>query len=154
MQKPKILVFYSLISLATLGVGGFLTSLGLGEWYESLNFPDWQPPAYVFGPAWTTIFTLLTIATYRIHLSKEASKKTALVLYSIQILLNICWSLLFFALHSPSLALIEIFILDFILLLQLYFYFKLDRLAGLLLLPYFFWLLFATILNWTIVQLN
>ncbi len=151
------LAAFGLASLATLLLGGLLTGLGLGPWYEALRVPSWQPPAWAFTPAWTTIFTLLAIAAWLVHRDVEGTpgaRRIALTLYAIQLVLNAGWSLLFFALGAPGAALIEVLVLDLVLVAMVVAFARVSRPAGLLLLPYLGWLLFATAINAWIVLNN
>ena len=151
--RPGLLALFSFISLLTLAAGGWLTSLGLGPWYDELLKPSFQPPAWVFTPAWTTIFVLLAIATWRIA-RLGAPSKAAIVVYSLQIVLNMLWSLFFFAMERPDLALVEILVLDLVIVLMVFMYGRLDRTAGWLMVPYAVWLILATCINLWVVLNN
>ncbi|MEM7477519.1 MAG: TspO/MBR family protein [Planctomycetota bacterium] len=144
------------LSFVLLALGGWLTSLGLGEWYSNLDFPPYQPPGWAFTPAWTLILGLLALATWRITDAKngnkvdtdsEGSLRVAMLLYCFQFALNVGWSLLFFALKRPDFALWEIVVLDVLLVALIVAYRKIDSIAGWMLVPYFVWLLFATAIN-------
>ena len=151
--RPGLLALFSFLSVVTLAAGGWLTSLGLGPWYDELLKPSFQPPAWVFTPAWTTIFVLLAISTWRIaRLGNPA--RPALVVYAIQLVLNMLWSLFFFAMERPDLALIEIFVLDIVIVLMVVMYGRLDRTAGWLMVPYAIWLVLATSINLWVVLNN
>ncbi|MEM1109998.1 MAG: TspO/MBR family protein [Planctomycetota bacterium] len=149
-------------SFLLLALGGVLTSIGLSDraWYDQLDFPPYQPPAWVFSPTWIVILTLLAIATHRLSPSRQApttSSKTgttsnlfmgaAYLLYGMQFVLNVGWSLLFFTLRRPDAALWNIVVLDVVLLAMIVAYGRIDRPAGLMLLPYLLWLLYATAIN-------
>ena len=151
--RPGLLTLFSLLSIVTLAAGGLLTSLGLGPWYDELKTPPFQPPAWAFTPAWTAIFTMLAIATWRIALLGRPSRY-ALVVYAVQLVLNMAWSLFFFAMERPDLALIEIFVLDIVVLTMVAMYGRLDRIAGWLLVPYAVWLVLATSINFWVVLHN
>lgn len=149
---------FMLLSLATLAGGGWLTSQGRGDgWYASLQKPPFQPPDWAFGPAWITIMTLTAIATWRIWETPVADrrrKRTAFVLYGLQLLLNVGWSALFFYWHQPMIALVEILIFNVLLAGMIYVYSRLNAVSAWLLVPYQLWLLFATALNGWIVANN
>ena len=89
-----LLAFFALISLITLSLGGWLTALGFGPWYDDLLKPPFQPPGWLFSPAWTILFTLLAVATWRIARYGEIAR-LALRVYAFQLLFNVLWSLLF-----------------------------------------------------------
>jgi benzodiazapine receptor len=138
-----------------IGSIGALWTASDGSWYQGINKPSFNPPSWVFGPVWTLLFTLMGIALYFVWVSPSSNIRTiALVLFGIQFVFNILWSYLFFGLNNPLFALIEIFVLlTFILLTGIYFYYV-NKPAGYLLIPYFFWVVFASILNYSIWILN
>jgi tryptophan-rich sensory protein len=136
--------------------GGIITETGTGTWYDALNKPSFQPPDWLFGPVWTTLFFLMGLAAGMVWSAKTANyrKGQALGAYSVQLGLNIAWSLIFFGFESPKLALIEIVILWIAILVTLQLFYKINKTAGLLLVPYLLWVTFATVLNAAIVLLN
>ncbi|MAC20799.1 MAG: TspO protein [Phycisphaerae bacterium] len=151
--RPRLLVFFSALSLVTLAAGGLLTSLGLGPWYRDLQIPWFQPPAWAFTPAWLIIFVLLAISTWRI--SRHGSiAALALSLYGFQLVANALWSFFFFPLERPDLALFDILVLDALVIGMTVLYGRIDRTSGLLLLPYVVWLALATAINFWIVRYN
>lgn len=157
MKKPFYLAGYSGISLILLFLGGWLTYLGLGDWYYSLDFPPYQPPSWVFTPAWVIVLGCLAVSTWLVACNAEKelhSALSALTLYGAQCVLNVGWSLLFFTLQRPDFALWEIVALDATLLGMLWFYGRTSRLAALLLLPYIGWLILSTAINIWIVTHN
>ena len=145
------------ISLLLLMLGGWLTSLGMGQWYQELELPPFQPPAWIFTPAWITLLTMLAVATWIITCKNgresPMTMSIALLLYGLQLALNAGWSLLFFAVQRPDFALGEIIALDAVLLGMIFVYGRISKTAGLLLVPYFLWLLFATAINaWIVIN--
>ena len=145
-----------LTSVVLLFLGGWLTSLGLGGWYYELNFPPYQPPSWLFTPVWICVLTLLAHATNKL-LACQGSRVTfgaAVGLYGGQCVLNVGWSLLFFTLRRPDLALWNILALDVVLGLMIFAYSGVSRSAGRLLVPYLVWLLYATSINAWIVLHN
>ncbi|MEM6793003.1 MAG: TspO/MBR family protein [Acidobacteriota bacterium] len=149
----KQLALFAVLSLVTLGLGGWLTSLGLGPWYDALKKPWFQPPGWVFSPAWTLILSLLAVATWRVAQS-GARARMALWLYGVQLVLNAGWSLFFFALKSPAWALGNILILNAVVAAMIATYGRLHRAAGWMLVPYILWLGLATAINAWIVMNN
>lgn len=145
-----LLVLFAGLSAGTLALGGWLTSLGFGPWYDGLAKPSFQPPAWVFGPAWTTIFTLLALATWSVA-RRGAAARTALSLYGAQLALNLGWSLCFFTLQRPLAALVDIALLDAVVLAMVVAYARVRRAAGWMLVPYAVWLGLATAINAWIV---
>jgi translocator protein len=156
MHIPKNVVLVACI-IGCIGLGSLpsLCSINaLQFWFPTLKKPSWNPPAYLFGPVWTLLFTLMGIAFWQIVYSNHIRKIKAIQLFSVQFILNMCWTIIFFTMQSPGCALIEIiFLLATIIGTFLQFY-KIKKTAGLLLIPYILWVSFATILNATIYWLN
>lgn len=142
--------------LATLGVGAtasLFTTPNIPGWYAGLIKPSFNPPNWVFAPVWTTLYVMMGVAAWRVW-RKTGLKDIALYAFWAQLFLNFCWSGIFFALHQPGLALIELMLLDAALLATLILFWSRDRLAGLLMVPYMAWTSFATLLNYEIWRLN
>lgn len=118
-------------------------------WYGSLRKPTWSPPSWVFGPVWTALYLAMGIALSRVRASKPA-----LSLFALQMTLNILWTPVFFGLKDPAAALLVIGILLGTLLPTTYTFWRIDRMAGYLIVPYVIWTLFASVLNLRIVTLN
>jgi len=142
----------SAILVASVGA----TMTDIGPWYQGLAKPSWQPPDWLFGPAWTLIFALaaLSAATAWRDAPDQASREWMVGLFAINGVLNILWSALFFRLRRPDWALVEVAflwlsVLALILLLRRY-----SRLAAWLLSPYLAWVTFAAVLNLAVVRLN
>lgn len=150
--KPALVAAVCVIVVA--GIGGLATQLG--PWYNELKKPTWQPPDWLFGPAWTLIFALIaTAGVLAWKASPDAESRTLLIaLFAVNAMFNIAWSVLFFTLRRPDWALIEVvpFWLSIIALMV----WLGDRhpLVVWLLLPYAAWVAFAAYLNLTIVRLN
>jgi len=126
-----------------------------GEWYASLAKPPWNPPNAVFAPVWTTLYVLMAVAAWLVW--RRAGFRGAaagLTLFVTQLVLNALWSYLFFGLHRPDIALIEILVLWGVLLVVTVMFWRAIRLAGVLLLPYLLWTGFASCLNFALWQLN
>lgn len=124
-------------------------------WYAGLAKPAWNPPGWLFGPVWTILYAMMAVAAWRVWLQGGwAQQKKALGLFLLQWALNALWTPLFFGLHRPGWALVEILILLAAILATMRTFWRVDRPAGFLLLPYTAWVAFATVLNWTIWRLN
>jgi benzodiazapine receptor len=141
-------------TILVLGVGGLMTTVG--PWYRDLRKPAWNPPNWIFGPAWTIILGLAAWAGVSAwsHAPDEPAHIRVLVLFGLNIALHMLWSPLFFNLRRPDWALIEVpflwlSILALMLGLEPY-----SHLASILLLPYLLWVSFAAVLNLTIVRMN
>jgi len=125
------------------------------EWYEQLNRPDWNPPGWLFGPVWTILYTFMGIAAWRIW-KKLGFKggKTELSMFGIQLFLNGLWSQLFFGMQEVGLAFIEILFLLAAIIITTILFFREDKIAGWLFVPYILWVAFASVLNGTIWLMN
>jgi len=152
----KILV----LTATCIAVGyfsGLATQSGVNDWYPTLMKPSFNPPSWIFAPVWSTLYIMMGVAGglvwARMEYEREAVRN-ALFLFAVQLALNGLWSLLFFGLKNPLLALIEIALL-LLLIYETYLKFrKIDKVAGWLFIPYLLWVSFATILNASIWWLN
>ncbi|UCE32037.1 MAG: tryptophan-rich sensory protein [Burkholderiales bacterium] len=135
-------------------VGSLLTDIG--PWYQALQKPRWQPPDWLFGPVWTTIFACIALAALLAWRRTAAGSGRAWLLtaFAVNALLNVTWSLLFFALRRPDWALAEIGLLWVSIGVLVLLAGRRDRRAGWLLAPYLLWVGFAAALNAAIVRLN
>lgn len=129
--------------------------IGPSEWYESIQKPGWNPPSWLFGPVWTSLYTMMGIAAWLVWKNNGWSgARPALVLFLIQLVLNGAWSWIFFGAQSPGWALIEILILLTVILFTTRLFFKYSRAAGWLMVPYILWVSFATVLTGAIWWMN
>jgi tryptophan-rich sensory protein len=137
-----------------LGVGGWMTTIG--PWYRDLRKPAWNPPNWVFGPAWTLILGLAAWAGVSAwsNASSSAEQARILALFGINIILHMLWSPLFFNLRRPDWALIEIPFLWLSIVALMFGLAPLSPAADWLLAPYLLWVTFAAFLNLTIVRMN
>ena len=142
------------IAVIVAGLGGWLTKLG--PWYRNLSKPSWQPPDWLFGPAWTLIFALGTIAAVLAwdKATGPDQMSRVLVLFGVNLALNVAWSALFFRLQRPDWAFAEVVVLWLSIVALVVGLWPIDVTASLLLLPYLAWVSFAAYLNLTIVRLN
>lgn len=150
--RPIVLAAVWALGVALLG--GLMTDIG--PWYEGLRKPDWQPPGWLFGPAWTAIFALTALAgaaAWR-RTRTARDRQSILILFLVNGILNVLWSLLFFRLHRPDWALGEVLLLWLSVLVLVIVLGRLSRAAGWLLAPYLLWVAFAGFLNYTVVKLN
>ena len=137
--------------LLTYSASATAVFVSTGGWYTGLAKPAWNPPDWIFGPVWTVLYAMMAVAAWRVWLHGGwARQKNALGLFLLQWTLNALWTPLFFGLHRPGWALAEILVL----LLTIRSFWRVDRPAGLLLLPYIAWVSFATVLNLAIWRLN
>ncbi|MGM0500926.1 MAG: TspO/MBR family protein [Bacillota bacterium] len=137
-------------------VGSLLTTPKIETWYSSLNKPFFNPPAWVFSPVWIVLYFLIGISLYLIWIKQEKSYRTkaAWQVFVIQLLLNIAWSAAFFTFESPLAGLLVILLLWVVILGMIYIFYQVSRWSSYLLIPYFLWVSFAVVLNWSILILN
>ncbi len=153
-----------LISIGIAEGVGFLSSLLSGvfsgkqsEFLDTLTKPPLSPPNWLFGVVWPILYILMGTAAYLVYDSVKGTdfeKKKALRLYAAQLLVNFLWSIVFFRFESIAGGLVILLILDFLVILVMYSFRKINRLAYWLLIPYLLWILFATYLNIGFVVLN
>lgn len=155
LRRRLALGGFLVVCFLVSGLGGLATSASVGGWYQTLVRPPLNPPDWVFAPVWTTLFVLMAIAAWRVWLhGAPVPRKRALRLFWVQLALNLLWSVLFFALQSIGLALIEIVMLLAAIVATLIAFSAIDRTAAWLLVPYAAWVSFATYLNAALWWLN
>ena len=152
-------IFKLAASIALCQLAGFVGSLfttpAIPTWYQTLNKPFFTPPNWIFSPVWISLYILMGISLFFVWRRSEHPRfKTALIFFFIQLILNILWSVAFFGLRSPLLGLTDIVLLWIAILFTIMNFFKVSRFAGILLLPYFLWVSFATVLNFSLWILN
>ncbi|MET0322126.1 MAG: TspO/MBR family protein [Duganella sp.] len=136
------------------GIGAFATSQA-GEFYGQLAQPSWAPPAWWFGPVWTVLYALMAFAAWRVQRTASVrGVRTEMTVYVAQLVLNAWWSWLFFAWHRGGPAFYELLVLWVAIVATIVLFWRRDRIAGMLLLPYIVWVSFAGALCYTIWQLN
>lgn len=147
-----ILAGFVAVTFGVAAVGGIVTSDSVRSWYPSLVKPTWNPPAWIFGPVWTTLYLMMAVAAWLVW--RQAGWCGALVWFAGQLTLNATWSPLFFGWHRVDLALVNIVALWVAIVGTLVAFWKVSPLAGGLLVPYLLWVSFATALNFTLWRLN
>lgn len=137
-------------------IGSVFTTPSIAGWYAGIVKPATNPPAWVFGPVWTTLFALMGIAAFLVWKKGLNRKdvKIALGIFFGQLVLNALWSIIFFGLYSPGGALVEIVFLWLAILATIIAFARISRSAAWLLLPYILWVSFAGYLNYSIWVLN
>jgi tryptophan-rich sensory protein len=138
------------------GLGAWATAGSVTDWYPTLVKPSFNPPAWVFGPVWTSLYFLMGLALFLVW---ERGRQTpgaswAMSLFGIQLGLNALWSVLFFGARSPGWALVDILLLWAALVWTVVLFFRVRKPAGWLLAPYLAWVTFAGVLNFAIWTLN
>lgn len=137
------------------GLGAIATTPEIEGWYKTIEKPSWNPPDSVFGPVWSTLFVMMGVAAWIVW-KREGFKaaKMPLSLFAVQLGLNIAWSWIFFGLHQPGWAFLEIVILWLAISATTVSFYGRSKLAGTLMVPYLAWVSFASVLNFTIWRLN
>ena len=155
IDKGKLIIAV-LIPLIVGFIGSFFTAPSISTWYATINKPDFNPPSWVFGPAWTILYILMGIALYLVWTKgfKTKGVKLAVYLFALHLFLNVIWSLLFFGLRSPYYAYLEINFLWVSILITMIAFYHVSKKAAYLLVPYILWVSFATILNFFVFMLN
>jgi len=151
-RQALALLGWLALCFAAAGTAIFVSTDG---WYAALHKPSWNPPAWVFGPAWSLLYILMAVAAWLVW--REGGWKTqgrALGLFLLQWLLNALWTPLFFGMHRPGLAFAENVILWLVLAATLASFWRVRKVAGVLLVPYLAWVSFAAALNFTVWRLN
>lgn len=154
-EISKLLVSVAICQVAGV-LGSFFTRPSIPTWYATLKKPWFTPPNWVFAPVWLTLFLLMGIAVFLVWRQslKNQKVKVALAVFTVQLILNVLWSAVFFGFRSPLAGLVVITILWVAIVLTLLQFFKVSRPAGFLLLPYIVWASIAAALNTSILILN
>lgn len=144
------------IPLAIGFCGSLLTMESVKTWYTTLNKPVLNPPNWIFGPVWSTLYVLMGISCYLVWKRRKVQSGYywAIMVYILQLVLNLMWSYLFFYKHRVDWALIEILILLIVICVNGILFYRINKLAGLLFIPYMLWVSFATYLTYSIFILN
>ena len=134
----------------------YFTVTSVGSWYKTIQVPSWNPQNWVFGPVWTTLYILMGISLFLVWKSEVNAhvKKTAIILFAVQLALNFFWSFIFFNQHQIGWAFAEIMLLWLMILLTIFSFAKISNVSAWFLVPYISWVSFAAILNYTIWRLN
>lgn len=153
------LVFLVALTLGVGALGSAVTLPSINGWYAGLAKPVFNPPNGVFGPVWTTLYILMAVAAWLAWRASPGNTllrgaRTALLLYAIQLVLNLLWAVLFFGLRSPGAALVEIVVLITAIAATTLAFRRWSRPAAWLMVPYLAWSVFALVLNLSIWELN
>ena len=155
MKHILKLILCITLPLIVGGISGYATSANINNWYVFLNKPSFNPPNYLFGPVWTTLYLLMGISFYMILQSPiNEFRKKAITLFYIQLFLNFWWSFLFFKFHLLGSAFIEILMMWASILSMILLFYKVNKTAALLQIPYILWVSFASVLSGSIWYLN
>lgn len=160
VSKPRSLKVYFLCILVCLSVGaiaGYATSTQVTGWYLTLNKPSFNPPSAVFGPVWTFLYILMGTAWAMILTADHADSKARQLanrLFMLQLFFNFIWSFLFFNFKHIGLAWLDLWLLWVTLSITVVSFWRISRIAGLMLVIYWCWVSFANLLNGSIWFLN
>ena len=150
-------LFISFVICLSVGaVSGLLTASEIISWYATLNKPSFNPPNSIFSPVWTTLYIFMAISLWLVWRKNIpiSIKRNAILIFAIQLILNFFWSIIFFSLHQPLFAFIEIIFLWIFILLSIIKFRPISKPASNLLIPYLLWVSFASVLNFAIWRLN
>lgn len=138
---------FLLASFTAAAIGSAFTYKSVRTWYPTLKKPPGTPPSWVFGPVWTTLYILMSVAAWRVWLQRSADVRVPLVLFFTQLALNAIWSVLFFGLRRPGVALIEVVLLWSMIVATVLSFSVVSVGAAWLMVPYALWVSYATYLN-------
>ena len=141
-----------LVTFAASGIGGFVTSSFKEPWYSEIILPTFNPPSWVFGPVWTTLYILMSVALWIAW--NNSSEKKVLQVYSVHLFFNAIWSIIFFGFHEIFIALIDLGVILIFIIWLMKIYYQVSKISFLLMTPYLLWSSYALILNTTIFYLN
>lgn len=155
-MRNKLIKLFISLSLPFLagGIGSYFTTSSLDPWYSSLSKPFFNPPNWIFGPVWTTLYLLMGVSFYLYWITKGKGKIRGYKFFAVQLVLNTLWSIIFFGFQSPDAAFFIILILLIFIALTINEFRKMSEKASYLLYPYALWVGFATLLNCAISILN
>ena len=144
------------VVLAAGGIAALATTRATPTWYQTLKKPSFDPPEWLFGPAWTLLYLLMAVAAWLVWKQGIGAPgvKLALAVFLVQLILNALWSVFFFGLRSPLAGLVDIVVLWLAILATIVLFFRVSVPAGVLLLPYIVWVTFAAVLNAAVFHLN
>ena len=151
--QARALKLFVVVTLVVGAGGSLFTQPNIPTWYAHLVRPAIAPPNWVFAPVWTTLYVVMAYAAWRVW-KKTGLKSIEMAAWGIQLVLNFAWSAIFFALHRMDLATGEIILLDLAILYTAALFWRRDWIAGVLMLPYLGWTLFATVLTDAFWRLN
>lgn len=149
----KLLAFIGFCQAAG-AIGSIFTTSSIPSWYAFLAKPFFNPPTWVFAPAWIILYSLMGVSLYLVWVSKSKLRKEAVKIFVLQLILNSAWSIIFFGLKLPGVAFVEIIILWLLILATIVKFYKINKLSAYLLIPYILWTSFASLLNYSIWVLN
>lgn len=152
MKKLKTFIIFLLIPLLAGFIGNLLGNSNQG--FDQITKPSFTPPGIIFPIVWTILYILMGISSYIIFKENKKETKSSLLIYIIQLLFNMLWTYFFFNKGWYLFSFIWILIMIVLVVIMIYKFYKINKVAGLLQIPYLIWLIFASILNFNIFLLN
>ena len=154
MTKNKYLSLFLILLITFIAsvIGGFTTASFKDPWYSEIILPSFNPPSWVFGPVWTILYAFMSVAAWSTW--QKTLDKKILLIYFVHLFFNAIWSIIFFGFHEIGLALIDLIIIIFFIILLVKIYFRENLISFYLIIPYFLWSSYALILNTSIYFLN
>lgn len=152
MDVIKLVISIIICQAAGL-LGSVFNIKSIPGWYSKLKKPSFNPPNWIFGPVWTFLYLLMGISLYLILVSQKDTP-LAIIIFSIQLFLNIAWSAIFFGMKKPFFAFLEIILLWISILASIIIFYEISDISSYLLIPYLLWVSFASLLNFSIWKLN
>ena len=143
------------LTMSIGGLSGYATLDGVTGWYTTLHKPAFNPPNYLFGPVWSLLYLLMGVSLFLIlKAERSPARSKAIAAFTIQLVLNFFWSIIFFRFHAVGMALAEIVLMWVAILWMIVTFYRVNKIASLIQIPYIAWVSFATILNAAIFYLN
>ena len=154
MKKTAVAVLMCFGLPALTAFIGSIASRRAQEYYSVLERPPWSPPSWLFGPVWTALYLMMGLAAFLVWRKGQESARPALTLFFVHLIFNALWSWIFFAWRMPGWAFVEIVALWLMIAALTVLFYRIHRVAGLLLAPYLAWVTFASALNFEIWRRN
>jgi translocator protein len=155
MKKIFLLIACLFGPLIIGSISGYATASNINSWFVNIIKPSFNPPNYLFAPVWTILYLLMGVGLYLVLLTpKSAQRSKAILIFSIQLFLNFCWSILFFKFHLLGIAFIEILLLWLSIATMIHYFKSINITAAYLQIPYLCWVSFAGVLNASIWWIN
>ena len=151
-NKYLSLIIIILVTFIAPAIGNYSTSAFKEPWYSEIALPSFNPPSWVFAPVWSILYLMMSLAVWKIWINTFDRK--IIKIYAVHLFFNSTWSLVFFRFHQIGLALINLLIILFFILVLMKIYFKKDKISFYLMVPYLFWSSYALVLNSAIFLLN
>jgi benzodiazapine receptor len=156
LREVPMLIGSILIPLVIGYIGAIVTLPQISTWYSSLSKPWWSPPNWLFGPIWTTLYLLMGIALFLVWREglHRRDVRFAILIFSVQLVINLLWSVVFFSFHALFGSFILVMLLWLAILANIIAFLIISKWAGLLLVPYIVWVSIASYLNYSVYLLN